>query len=61
MGRQVAKAAGAADKRADRFRWAVAIVPLLGICCGVISLLVVMGLIELVFSLTTHQRIFAIR
>ncbi len=53
--------AGASDRRADRFKWAVSIVPLLGICCILITLLVVMGLIELAVALITHHRLFAIR
>lgn len=49
------------DRRADRFRWAVAIVPLLGICCIVISVLVLLGLVELGYGLLTHRMLFALR
>lgn len=48
------------DRRANRFRWAVAIVPLLEICCIVITVLVILGLIELAYTLITHQRLFAL-
>lgn len=49
------------DRRANRFRWAVAIVPLLGICCAVITILVVLGLIEVLVWLFTHHRLFDLR
>jgi hypothetical protein len=49
-----------ADRRADQFRWAVAIVPLLGICCVVITLLVLLGLVELAWALMFHQRLFTL-
>jgi hypothetical protein len=46
------------DKRAYNFRWAVAIVPLLAICCVVIALLVLLGFIELFYTMFTHHRLF---
>jgi hypothetical protein len=47
------------DRRAQKYRFAGLLVPLLAVCCGVIALLVVLGLVDLLYSTLTHHRLFA--
>lgn len=47
------------DRRAERYRFAGLLVPLLALCCAVIVLLVVLGVADLAYSLATQERLFA--
>ena len=49
----------AEDRRAERYRFAGLLVPLLGLCCGIIGLLVVLGLVDLAWTILTGHRLFA--